>query len=113
MRYAGIITKKTLETGLPRYICLNVNIPDTHHIHGIKICRQSEGYWAEEFIKREDPSGKSYYWLTGEFINAERQNDDTDEWALENGFVSIVPVKLDMTAYEYMDELNKINYELE
>lgn len=113
MKYAYAITKKTIATGLPRTICLNVNVPDTEHIKGISICRQSEGYWAEEFIRREDPSGKHYYWLTGEFINAEKQNNDTDEWALENGYVSIVPVKVDMTAYEYMDELKKISYELE
>jgi len=112
MEYAYKITKKTLETGLPRTLCLNVNIPDTHHIiKGIKVCRQSEGYWSEEFIRREDPSGKHYYWLTGEFINAEKQNDDTDEWALENGFVSIVPVKIDMTAYEFMDDLKKWKYD--
>jgi len=113
MKYAYSITKKTLAKGLPRSICLNVNIPDTDHIKGVKICRQSEGYWSEEFIRREDPSGKHYYWLTGEFINAERQNEDTDEWAMENGFVSIVPVKVDMTAYEYIDDLKKIKYELE
>ncbi len=115
MAYAYKITKKTMATGLPRTICLNVNIPDLPEdkIQGISICRQSEGYWAEEFVQRKDPSGKRYYWLTGQFINAEKQNSETDEWALENGFISIVPVKVDMTAYEHLDELKKIDYELE
>ena len=113
MEYAYKITKKTLAEGLPNNICLNVNIPDNQHtIQAVKICRQSEGHWIEDFMKRKDPFGKNYYWLTGEFINTEKQNDDTDEWALENGFVSIVPIKVDMTAYEYMDELKKIDYEL-
>lgn len=113
MIYAQKITKKIIQEGLPKGICLNVNIPDLKTIKGIKVCRQSEGYWSEEFIKREDPYGKHYYWLTGEFINAEKLNDDTDEWALENGYISMVPVKVDMTAYEYINDLKKLDYEQE
>lgn len=113
IKYAYKITKETLAKGLHRYVCLNVNIPDKEAIKGIKICRQSEGYWNEEFIKREDPLGRNYYWLSGVFYNAEEHSEDTDEWALRNDYISIVPVKVDMTAYEYMDELKKNNYELE
>ncbi len=106
MRYANLITEKVLQNGLPRQICLNVNIPHTTQVKGLKVCRQSEGYWSEEFLKRQDPTGRNYYWLTGEFINAEPMNDDTDQWALEQGYVSVVPVKVDMTAYELMSDLN-------
>ncbi|MDR3705036.1 MAG: 5'/3'-nucleotidase SurE [Paludibacteraceae bacterium] len=114
IQYAYTITQKVLAEGLPKTVCLNVNIPEKHHhIQGIKICRQSEGYWSEEFLKRQDPSGKNYYWLSGEFINAEQMSDDTDEWALEHGYVSIVPVKVDMTAYEFIDDLNKWVTDLE
>lgn len=113
MLYARAIAKKVLAEGLPRNICLNVNIPDTHHIEGVKICRQSDGYWEEEFEKRQDPMGKNYYWLTGQFVNAEPVSDDTDEAALSQGYVSIVPVKIDMTAYEFISDLNKWTYELE
>ncbi|MDR1679967.1 MAG: 5'/3'-nucleotidase SurE [Prevotellaceae bacterium] len=115
MQYATKIAQKTLNQGLPRAVCLNVNIPVVPYIKGIKICRQSDGYWSEEFLRREDPSGRSYYWLTGQFINAEPVSDDTDEWALEHDFVSIVPVKVDMTAYEYLklfsswEEKTKVN----
>lgn len=108
IEYATRITSKVLQEGLPRTICLNVNVPEKHHIiKGVKICRQSEGYWSEEFLKRQDPAGKNYFWLSGEFINAEQMSDDTDEWALSQGYVSIVPVKVDMTAYEYINDLKK------
>lgn len=110
MRYANRITNEILQHKLPRYICLNVNIPDVEDVKGIKICRQAAGYWNEEFINRKDPSGRNYYWLAGNYVNAEKAEKDTDEWAIENGFVSIVPVKVDMTAYEYMDELKTWNY---
>ncbi len=111
VEYATKVTQKVIEAGLPTGVCLNVNIPAPHHkVQGVKVCRQSDGYWSEEFIKRKDPADKTYYWLSGEFINAEQMSDDTDEWALEHGYVSIVPVKVDMTAYEYMNDLkNWIN----
>ena len=62
-------------------------------------------YWVEEFDKRNDPTGKEYYWLTGKFIN-EDKGEDTDEWALENGYVSVVPVHFDMTAHHSIQKLN-------
>lgn len=103
------IASNILKTSLPANICLNVNFPEPHHpIKGVRICRQSEGYWLEEFDKRVDPMGKSYYWLSGEFVNSEKQNDETDEWALENAYVSVVPTKVDMTAYEYINDLKRL-----
>ncbi len=113
MLHARAIAKKVLTEGLPHNVCLNVNIPDTQKIEGVKICRQSDGYWEEEFEKRQDPMGKNYYWLTGQFVNAESVSDDTDETALSEGYVSIVPIKIDMTAYEFMSDLNKWTYDLE
>ncbi len=112
MKAAYKITKKTLETGLPRYISLNVNIPILEETKGVKICKQSAGYWNEDFAKRKDPMGRHYYWLTGEFHNAESKDKNTDQWALENGYISIVPVQVDMTAYTYINTLNKNDYEL-
>ncbi|MBE0677167.1 MAG: 5'/3'-nucleotidase SurE, partial [Bacteroidales bacterium] len=66
---------------------------------------QAMGCWQEEFEKRKDPAGKTYYWLTGRFINHEPDSTDTDEWALRNGYVSVVPVSTDMTAHSFISIL--------
>lgn len=101
------IALQVLENGLPEGVILNVNFPNLSEkeIKGIKVCRQAKAMWEERFDKRTNPQGKNYYWLTGEFINLE-EGDDTDEWALANGFVSIVPVQFDLTAYHAMQHLN-------
>jgi 5'-nucleotidase len=99
--------KKLASEPLPAGICLNVNIPAAkkNEIMGIKICRQSKGNWREEFEKRKDPMGKTYYWLTGIFQNHEPEAIDTDEWAIAHNYVSVVPVTVDMTAHWYIDKL--------
>lgn len=106
-KFIRIVMNMLLEGPLPEGICLNINVPAIKEgeIKGIKICRQAKGSWSEEFEKRKDPMGKTYYWLTGTFQNHEPEATDTDEWALTNNFVSVVPVTVDMTAYHYLDEL--------
>jgi 5'-nucleotidase len=108
-KYVRIVMQKLTEKPLPVGICLNVNIPSLpeNEINGLRICRQAKGNWKEEFEKRKDPMGKTYYWLTGMFQNHEPEATDTDEWALKNGFVSVVPVSVDMTAHWYMDKLKE------
>jgi 5'-nucleotidase len=105
--FARIIIQKALENGIPPNTCLNVNIPDIPliEIKGIKICRQTQGKWVEEFDHRTNPSNKDYYWLTGRFSNFEPLADDTDEWALLNNYVSIVPVEIDLTSYTVLEQL--------
>ena len=100
-KYLIGITKKALEQGIPKGNALNINFPKLKEkeIKGIKICRQANAYWVEKFDKRSNPQGKEYDWLTGELIN-EDKGEDSDEWALENGYISIVPVKFDMTDHE-------------
>jgi 5'-nucleotidase len=99
----GIIAGKVLDEGLPDGVCLNVNIPDVPEgaVKGIKICRQAGGSWQEDFDEREDPVGRKYYWLKGVFVKTGNGND-TDEYALENQFVSVVPVQFDFTSYKAM-----------
>jgi len=101
------IAENVLKHGLPNGIVLNVNIPNIpkKHINGIKICRQARANWVEEFDKRRNPQGKDYYWLTGKFVNLDG-GEDTDEWALENGYVSIVPIQFDLTAHHFIQNLN-------
>ena len=90
-----------LENDMNECKLLNVNIPKLplEKIKGIKVCRQADARWTEEFLENKDPSGKAYYWLTGKFIN-EDISEDTDEWALENGYVSVVPCMHDFTAHK-------------
>jgi 5'-nucleotidase len=109
-KYIRKITKYVLENGMDRGVCLNVNIPktkDNEEIKGVKVCRQASANWEEEFEERIDPKGRTYYWLTGKFVNYDK-GTDTDEWALANHFVSIVPVQFDITAYPSISALNKI-----
>jgi len=103
------VMRKLTEMRLPEGICLNVNIPSIpeNEIKGLLVCRQSKGNWKEEFEKRKDPMGRTYYWLTGFFHNHEPEATDTDEWALANGYVSIVPVSVDMTAHSYLKTLKE------
>ena len=101
------ITIKAIEEGLPKGVCLNVNIPKLHaeEIEGIKVCRQAKGNWEEEFEARKDPMGNEYFWLTGTFNNQDH-GEDTDIWALENNYVSVVPVQHDLTAHTALSEIN-------
>ena len=100
------ITLKGLSNGIPKDIALNINFPklDEDKIKGVKICTQAKAHWIEKFDKRINPQGREYYWLTGEFINND-PSKNTDEWALKNGYVSIVPVKYDFTEYKVLQEL--------
>ncbi len=101
------ITLEVLEKGLPDSVVLNVNFPklEEKNIKGIKICRQAKALWMEKFDKRKTPQGRDYYWLTGEFVN-EDKGEDTDEWALANGYISVVPVQFDLTAHHAIQQLN-------
>lgn len=104
------IIEQVLMHGLPEHTCLNVNFPDipANEFKGMKICRQAKGAWQEEFEKRTDPHGENYYWLTGAFKNFENGKTDSDEWALNNKYGSIVPVTTDYTNYAAIETLKKI-----
>jgi 5'-nucleotidase len=104
--YAEQIIKKVLSKKYPQGICLNVNIPNVpkEFIEGVKICRQAKGNWEEEYDERKDPMGRTYYWLTGKFV-IEDDGKDTDEWALANKYVSVVPVQQDITSYQLIKTL--------
>ena len=109
-KYIRKITESVLNNGLPDGVCLNVNIPksvDDKKIKGVKVCRQAKANWVEEFDEREDPKGRKYYWLTGKFVNYDK-GDDTDERALENHYISVVPVQYDVTAHHAISKLNNI-----
>ena len=105
------ITLNALNNGIPKGVVLNVNIPAVKKsdIKGVKICRQAKAYWVEEFDKRKNPLGQEYYWLTGKFVTKD-QGEDTDEWALKNNYISIVPVEFDLTAHHAIQGLNEWDF---
>lgn len=109
--YIKSITQQVLQNGIPPHSLLNVNFPNVPEIKGIKICRQANAKWAEEFDERVDPYKRQYYWLTGKFQLQDR-GEDTDAWALQNGFVSIVPVQYDMTAHHVIPTLNAWSFDV-
>lgn len=106
--FAGIIAKNVLDHGLPDGVCLNVNIPDVplDIIKGVRVCRQAKALWQEEFDERKDPYGRKYYWLTGKFVDLDG-GEDTDVFALENNYVSVVPTQFDLTAHSAISEMKK------
>ena len=105
------ITENALKNGIPKGVVLNVNIPSVEKskIKGVKVCRQANASWVEEFDKRKNPLGQEYYWLTGKFVNKDN-GEDTDEWALNHNYISIVPVEFDLTAHHAIQELNEWNF---
>ncbi len=104
-KYVRDICLQTLKNGLPPGVLLNVNFPNSANMKGIRICRQANAKWAEDFDERQDPHNRNYYWLTGVFQNNDK-GEDTDVWALENNYVSVVPVQFDMTAHHAISALS-------
>jgi 5'-nucleotidase len=118
--YAVRITREVLAKGLPEGICLNVNAPivgsaeglkgytAVDSLKGIRICRQTRGTWAKEWVAQDNPRGGRHYWLTGQYVNFEPEAEDTDHWAMDHGYVAITPTKIDVTAYEVIDRLKSL-----
>jgi 5'-nucleotidase len=105
IKFAKAVTEKTLQEGLPKGICLNLNIP-VGEVKGMKVCSQTDSRWIKEIEKKEaNDGGEPEYWLTGELFNDEPHNRQCDEWALANGFAALVPLRLDMTDYEQMKRI--------
>jgi len=106
--YVVKIAENVLKNGLSKGVALNVNIPPKQNekVRGIRICRQANATWQEVFDERRDPYGRQYYWLTGNFINHDK-SEDNDEWAIANNYVSVVPCQYDMTAHFAISNLNE------
>jgi 5'-nucleotidase len=102
------IARQVLENGIPKGIALNVNFPPKRNeeIRGVKICRQADAKWQEEFVERFDPTGRKYFWLAGNFVNFDK-GEDNDEWAIANNYISIVPCQYDLTAHHAISHINK------
>lgn len=105
--YVRQIAAMVLEKGLPPLTCLNVNFPNIKELKGVKVCAQAKGTWTNEWEPCPRKQDSNYYWLIGEFTDEEPDNEKSDRWALANGYAAITPTTVDMTAYGFMDELDK------
>ncbi len=111
-QYLKHIISNVLRHQLPKGLCLNINIPavQTTPLQGIRVVRQAHAQWVERFEERQDPYGRNYYWLTGNFVNFEPESTDTDEAALSANYIALVPVKADMTAHEHLATIKQFEH---
>ena len=107
--YIRKIVRKVLDDGLPKGVCLNVNFPLVDQFKGVKICRMAAGTWYDECVKQHHPRGYDYWWMVGKYKNDEPEAEDTDNWALTHGYIAITPTKIDVTAYEAIENLKTWN----
>ena len=112
--YVRHLVDFVLTNGMAEGSLFNVNIPDlpAEEIRGLKVCRQAEARWVEEYTRAEDPRGRPYYWLTGRFVNDDERTD-TDAYALQNGYVSLVPSLHDLTNHRALQSLQTIEKSLQ
>ncbi|MCM1349515.1 MAG: 5'/3'-nucleotidase SurE [Firmicutes bacterium] len=106
--YVTEITQAVLKNGLPKGICLNVNIPAKCVPNGMKVVRAGEGYWTEEYADYKDPQGKPFHLLTGRYIDLDPKSDSTDTYWLDRNFVTVVPVRPDPTAIDEIDNITQL-----
>ena len=107
-RFTRQVAREVLKRGLPPRVLLNVNVPNLppDQIKGVRITRQGESAYVEDFERREDPRRQPYYWLAGSY----KMNDtdqETDAWALDAGYISVTPISYDLTAYEVLRDLTE------
>lgn len=106
--YIISITKDVLQNGLPQGVCLNVNFPKRgpEPIRGLKVCRQATAKWIEVYSECQNENGGTCLKLGGKFI-CEDEGDDTDYFALQNNYISLVPTHFDLTAKQYIDRMRR------
>lgn len=106
--YVKRIAQQVLSRGLPKGVALNVNFPARRYenIKGIRVCRQANAKWVENFDQRFDPNGRRYFWMAGNFVNFDK-GEDNDEWAIANNYVSVVPCQFDLTSHAAIPYLNE------
>ncbi len=109
--YIASVASNVLVHGLPPGTCLNVNFPrrNRSEIKGVMVVRQAKAIWDENFEERKDPRKSNYYWLRGEFVDKD-PGKDTDQWAIKNNYVSIVPVQIDLTAHHAIAAIRKWDF---
>lgn len=105
--YVRQIVQRVLAEGLPKGVCLNVNFPAREAFEGVKVCRMTYGRWVQEIVKERHPRGHDYFWVIGRYENDEPNAEDSDQWAIDHGYVAITPTTMDVTAYEAMEQVRR------
>lgn len=101
------VAERMLKEGLPQGTYLNLNVPNVDPVKGIAVCRQATGRWIKEFFRTEAPNGQPYFWLTGEYANSQPVCPDSDTQQLEAGYASLVPGRIDVTDYAFLETLRR------
>lgn len=104
-RYARMIARRLLKEGLPKGVYLNVNVPRIPVVRGLRVCSQADGRFYSEYVKQQTPSGREVYWLSGELRMHEPVNKSSDISLIENGYATLVPCKIDVTDYEFIQRI--------
>ncbi len=110
---ACLLAKRVLDSKLPSAVLLNVNVPPRSReaMSGIILTRQGSRVFRDALVRREDPRGRPYYWIGGEAATGIPE-EGTDSWALAEGFVSVTPLQLDLTAYPALETLRALTLSL-
>jgi len=105
-KFSARLALLVAEKGLPHGTLLNVNIPNVpeSEIKGVMITKQGISVWNDRFDVRRDPANREYFWLTGS-MNVMDTEDDTDQIAIKNNYVSVTPVKYDLTNRDLFEEM--------
>jgi len=103
--YTRSITEEVLANPMPRGVVLNVNIPKSLDLKGVKVCRQGIGQWINEFhyVEGDENTDEAVFQVTGEYSYLEPEATDCDEYWLNNGYVTIVPNSVDYTDYGHLN----------
>ena len=107
--YINKVVEYVMSQGLPQGVCLNVNAPDVAQYLGMKVCRMGHGVWQNELERRNHPRGGEYYWMVGDFNTENIDAADSDYQVMRQGYVTVTPIKIDVTAYDMIDKLNSLN----
>ncbi|MDR1880565.1 MAG: 5'/3'-nucleotidase SurE [Tannerellaceae bacterium] len=102
------LARRLLREGLPAGTYLNLNVPNIPQVKGVKVCRQADGRFVNEYMRSENALGEPVFWLTGSFEEGKPVRPDDDMLALNSGYASLVPCKIDVTDYEYMERLRSM-----
>ena len=104
-RLGRMLARRIIKEGLPHGTYLNLNVPNVPNVKGMKVCRQADGRWTNEFKRSENAAGEPVFWLAGAFENAKPIHADNDTLALDSGYASLVPCKIDVTDYDFLAQL--------
>ena len=105
-QFAARLASQALEKGIAPDVLLNVNVPSVarEQIRGILVTRLGKRIYRDKLIERQDPFGRSYYWIGGDEPTGQA-DEGTDIWAMANDYVSVTPIQMDLTNYALIDQL--------